>query len=98
MTRAASKHLLTALKKTISQLTAEFDQITEERRETLMQLVRFIRSRIALQQTVLLNFICTHNSRRSHIAQVWAQAAACYYDVANIKTYSGGTEATAFNP
>ena len=47
---------------------------------------------------VLLNFICTHNSRRSHISQVWAQAAAHYYGIKNVETFSGGTEATAFNP
>jgi protein-tyrosine-phosphatase len=45
-----------------------------------------------------LNFICTHNSRRSHLAQLWAQAAAVYYNIANVTCYSGGTEATAFNP
>lgn len=45
-----------------------------------------------------LIFICTHNSRRSHIAQVWAQTAATYYNVPNVVAYSGGTEATAFNP
>ena len=43
-------------------------------------------------------FICTHNSRRSHIAQIWAQAAAAYYGIENFVSYSGGTEATAFNP
>lgn len=49
-------------------------------------------------KTKLLVFICTHNSRRSQLAQIWAQVAAYYYGVKNIKTYSGGTEATAFNP
>jgi arsenate reductase (thioredoxin) len=46
----------------------------------------------------LLNFVCTHNSRRSHISQIWAQAAARYYGIENVETFSGGTEATAFNP
>jgi arsenate reductase len=45
-----------------------------------------------------LNFICTHNSRRSHIAQLWGQAAASYYGVKDVFCFSGGTEATAFNP
>jgi arsenate reductase len=44
------------------------------------------------------DFICTHNSRRSHIAQLWAQAVATYYRVENVQCFSGGTEATAFNP
>jgi arsenate reductase len=45
-----------------------------------------------------LTFVCTHNSRRSHLSQIWAQVAADYYGVSGLETYSGGTEATAFNP
>ena len=44
-----------------------------------------------------LNFICTHNSRRSHLSQLWAQTAAHYYNVENVYCFSGGTEATEFN-
>jgi len=47
---------------------------------------------------VRLVFICTHNSRRSHLSQIWAQTAAGRYGVAGVETFSGGTEATAFNP
>ena len=43
-------------------------------------------------------FICTHNSRRSHLAQLWAQAAAFQCGLNEVRTYSGGTEVTAFNP
>jgi len=45
-----------------------------------------------------LNLICTHNSRRSHLSQVWAQTMAHYYRLSNIQCYSGGTEATALFP
>lgn len=51
-----------------------------------------------LDSSVELIFICTHNSRRSHMSQVWAQAAAWHYGLEQVHTYSGGTEATAFNP
>lgn len=44
-----------------------------------------------------MTFICTHNSRRSHLAQVWAATAAARYGFSQVYTYSGGTEATAFN-
>lgn len=47
---------------------------------------------------VALNFICTHNSRRSHLAQVWAQTLAAFYELEGIDCYSGGTEATALFP
>jgi arsenate reductase len=32
------------------------------------------------------------------MAQLWAQAAAEHFDVAGVETFSGGTEATEFNP
>ena len=46
---------------------------------------------------IRLNFICTHNSRRSHLGQVWLAVGAAYYSLPAIQTFSGGTEATAFN-
>lgn len=46
---------------------------------------------------VELIFICTHNSRRSHMGQIWAQAAAWHVGLDRVRTFSGGTEATAFN-
>lgn len=45
-----------------------------------------------------LTFICTHNSRRSHLAQCWAAAAAQYCGVEPVACFSGGTEITACNP
>lgn len=45
-----------------------------------------------------LTFICTHNSRRSHLSQIWAQVAANYFGIDHVETYLGGTEASAFNP
>jgi protein-tyrosine-phosphatase len=79
---------------TIEELTGEFDKIAPERKKILESIAAFCQS----QRTPKLIFICTHNSRRSHIAQIWAQTAAAYYVVPNVIAYSGGTEATAFNP
>ena len=90
--------LQAALAKTIEHLSGEFDSIPEERQKALEGLSRFISSSIEKDGKALLNFICTHNSRRSHLAQFWAQAAAVYYDIPGVFCYSGGTEATAFNP
>jgi arsenate reductase (thioredoxin) len=90
--------LTTHLLKTVSQLTAEFNQIPAERKPVLSELTQFIQHRMNTNTPVYLNFICTHNSRRSHLSQLWAQAAAYYYGIPNVSCYSGGTEATAFNP
>lgn len=74
------------------------ESITTERKEILQSLVDFIQSKATNQREIRLNLICTHNSRRSHLAQVWAQTAAAYYDIKNVFCYSGGTEATAMFP
>ena len=90
--------LLPALQKTAEQLISEFNQIPESRKEILKQLTEFVQSKTAEGKPVYLNFICTHNSRRSHLGQVWAQVAAAYFGVKNVSCFSGGTETTACNP
>ncbi|WP_187263928.1 arsenate reductase/protein-tyrosine-phosphatase family protein [Pontibacter beigongshangensis] len=90
--------LLTALHHTIQQLEQDFAAIPPARKELLQQLTAYIRQKKECQEIVKLIFICTHNSRRSHMAQLWAQAAASYYNIPDVQCYSGGTETTAFNP
>ena len=75
-----------------------FDEIEDERKAELKKLSLYIQSKKTKNEKVELIFICTHNSRRSHLSQFWAMVAADYYSVNDIYTYSGGTEATAFNP
>jgi protein-tyrosine-phosphatase len=86
------------LREYVAARTAEFDQIPDERKTQLGKLAVYLRTRLAEKKPARLTFICTHNSRRSHLAQIWAAAAASHYGVENVTTYSGGTEATAFNP
>ena len=78
--------------------TFNFESISGERKTILQPLIDFIQTKVNNQQEVRLNLICTHNSRRSHLSQVWAQTAAAYYDIKNVFCYSGGTEATAMFP
>lgn len=92
------KELTRTLANTVERLTGEFHLIPDERKELLGELSAFIEERIRRGEEINLNFICTHNSRRSHIAQLWAQVAAYYYSLPGVTTFSGGTEATAFNP
>ena len=82
----------------IARLTASFKEIDPDRQQLLDSVAAYIRKKMEAREPVRLNFICTHNSRRSHLAQIWAQVAAHHYGLENIETYSGGTEATAFNP
>lgn len=73
-------------------------QIRDERKIVLQPLIDFIQGKINSHLAVNLNFICTHNSRRSHLSQVWAQLAAVYYGIPDVYCYSGGTEETALFP
>jgi arsenate reductase len=90
--------LLPTLQAYTDRLVQEFIDIPDDRRILLNELTRFIQDKLANHQPVYLNFICTHNSRRSHVAQLWAQTAARYFGVKGVHCFSGGTEATAFNP
>jgi arsenate reductase len=78
--------------------TLNFESISDERKIILQPLVDFIQRKANNGQEIRLNLICTHNSRRSHLSQVWAQTAAAHYGVKNVFCYSGGTEATAMFP
>jgi len=80
----------------ISQLNIK--AISDERKKTLQPLVEFIQTKIDKQEVIRINFICTHNSRRSHLSQIWAQVAAAYFEIPNVHCYSGGTVETALFP
>jgi len=85
------------LSQTIQQL--KWEKINnDERKITLQPLIDFIQLKINSKQQININFICTHNSRRSHLSQVWAQVAASHFGIENVICYSGGTEETALFP
>lgn len=85
--------LFTEIQQTLSSLPT----VSEERKQVLQPLVSYIQEKLNNKEVINLNFICTHNSRRSHLSQVWAQTMAFYYQIPNVLSYSGGTEATAMN-
>ena len=81
------------LSKTIEEVS--IISISEERKEVLQPLVDYIQNKVNTNDVIRLNFICTHNSRRSHLSQIWAQTMAFQFGIRNVFCYSGGTEATA---
>jgi arsenate reductase len=72
-------------------------EIPAERTAVLDTAAQFIRERLDAGKPAQLTFVCTHNSRRSHLAQIWAQTAAAYYGITSIQAASGGTEVTVCN-
>ncbi len=79
----------------LNERAAEFGLIDENRKESLRQLAGWIREKRDSGSDALLLFICTHNSRRSHLAQVWGNVCAEFVGLSHVQTFSGGTEATA---
>ena len=90
-------HLYTEIEARLQKLEGKAPR-SEDRKEILHQFIAFIRNKADGGLPIYLNFICTHNSRRSHLAQVWAQAVSFYCGVPGIYCYSGGTEATELFP
>jgi arsenate reductase len=84
------------LSKTIQSITEI--SISEERKVVLKPLADYIQNKVNANEEIRLNFICTHNSRRSHLSQIWAQTMAFHFGIQNVFCYSGGTEATALFP
>jgi len=73
------------------------DPVSTERRNVLRPLILYIQAKCEKGEAVKLNFICTHNSRRSQMAQIWAHTASRFHGI-EVECYSGGIEVTAFNP
>ena len=87
-----------ALKQYLLARIEEYPLIPSDRKSDLAKIAQYVQGCIAKSLPAKLTFICTHNSRRSHLSQIWAQVAAEYFGISNVETFSGGTEATAFNP
>ncbi len=83
-------NMLTKLTSTIEELNDS--SITEARKKTLQPLIEYIQNKVENSEAINLNFICTHNSRRSHLSQIWAQTMATFFNIKNVHCYSGGTE------
>jgi len=85
-----------SLQEYVSQRVEEFHLIPKERREILEGLAKIISD--SQDASIDLIFICTHNSRRSHMAHLWASLGAEVYGAERVACFSGGTEVSAFNP
>ncbi|MGO9838615.1 MAG: protein-tyrosine-phosphatase [Polyangiaceae bacterium] len=95
---ATMVNLLPAVAVSLASYEAGVDSIAADRKEMLDRIANYIRTKRAAGETTRLTFICTHNSRRSQMGQIWAAAAAGYYGIDHVETFSGGLEVTAFNP
>jgi len=86
------------LTSTLATLASKTSSVSMERQAVLEPLVEYVLDRQRANETTRLNFICTHNARRSHISQLMAAASAMANDLENIECYSGGVEVTRIHP
>ncbi len=94
----ATYKMIEPLHKFIQQVQEETPFILEDRKAALDTLSDLIHQQIKVKGSAELLFVCTHNSRRSQFAQVWAQFFAQANGIAELTCYSGGTETTAVYP
>ena len=80
-----------SLKEYINNIIISLEDNLKVRTSSLMSVSKYIRKKSINKNKVNLVFICTHNSRRSQLAQVWSYVASKYYKLDNIMTFSGGT-------
>ena len=92
------EQLFPNLQKYFQRLEATYAGISAERKALLLPIRAYIEERKEARKIIQITVVCTHNSRRSHFGQLWLKAAAYYYGISNFYTFSGGVEATAFNP
>ena len=93
----SNANLLPTLRPYVNEVANELDRVSPERKIVLNEIAASIATRLEAGKPAQLTFICTHNSRRSHMSQIWAQTAAYYYGLDKVHAFSGGTEATACN-
>ena len=86
--------LLPNIEEFVSSISVE--SISKERKAVLQPLINYIQSKQDQDEVTQLNFICTHNSRRSQLTQAWAKVLAVHFGI-QIESFSGGVEVTAFN-
>ncbi len=98
MSKTHSIALFPAITQFIEARKSEFRQIADSRKEELASLAEYVRGSLQDSGVAKLTFICTHNSRRSHLSQIWAKVTADACGLSGVQTFSGGTEATAMNP
>jgi arsenate reductase len=94
---ASNAKLLVPLQPYVQEVAHEVGSVPEERKAVLGAIAGSIAEQLQAGKDAQLTFICTHNSRRSHMSQIWAQTAAYYYGLNRVHAYSGGTQATACN-
>jgi arsenate reductase len=89
--------LLTPLRPYVNRIAHEPHKVPADRKALLDRIAATVALRLRRGEDAPLTFICSQNSRRSHMSQIWAQTAAYCYGLDRVPAFSGGTQPTACN-
>jgi arsenate reductase (thioredoxin) len=89
----AAEMMYPELQRTVGSILTDDRPLPGARMERLREIAAWIKDRLRRELPVDLVFVCTHNSRRSQFAQVWA-ATAAHFHALPITCWSAGTEVT----
>jgi hypothetical protein len=78
-------------------LQDEFVNVPDSTGKMLKEAGTYIIDHLNSGRETSISFVCEHNSRKSHLGQVWTQMAAQYYGIDSVICYSGGTTPTYVN-
>ena len=81
----------------LKQLGKEREHISGTRIAKLRRIADVISIGLREANPLTVVFVCTHNSRRSQLAELWFRTLSTVYGLEDITVASAGTEATAFN-
>lgn len=81
----------------INQLEGQVNLITAKRKEELKHLAELIVSEYDDYGEVDIIVICTENSLRSQLVQLWVKSISENYNLDFLNAFSGGTKVTSFN-
>ncbi len=81
----------------VDRLLAETTRISEERRSLLDDIASKMAMEYIENGSLDVLFICTHNSRRSQLAELWLAIGAKHFGLPGLRVWSGGTDVTSFN-
>lgn len=92
-----TQNLSQSLGDSILELAGQADLISGKRKKELDQLASQISTLREETGSAAVTFVCTHNSRRSQLSELWLRTASKFYLLEGIAAFSGGTASTAFN-
>lgn len=90
--------IFSTLKSNIERIQNLSFQPSEGQVSEMNRLTNWLVERYKSCEIPALNFICTHNSRRSHIGQFWGAVLPYWLGLPFVNSFSGGTEVTACHP